>query len=381
MEGVRAALADHRQLALRYYTFGRDEWTDRVVDPYRLYSARGEWYLAAYCHEAQDERLFRLDRVERATVLDSRFRAARDAALADGLHAGSRRSPCLARAGPAGSLGAQPVPGGGCRRARRRQGPGAPGCGKPGLARAPAAGAGLERTGRRGRRPGAGGGRAHPAAIPQRAGTRIASDPSRDLAPHPPARRRAVVSRDPSLAPPRPSSPLKGALEWVAIIGGALLVALIIKATAVQAFYIPSESMVPTLKIGDRVLVNKLSYSGPLSHDINRGDIVVFERPPNESDPRVKDLIKRVIGLPGEELSGHDGQVFVNGAALDEPYLVDRHPDVDFEPIQVPTEHVWVMGDNRPNSRDSRFFGPIDDDLIVGRAFIRVWPLSSVSLL
>jgi proteasome accessory factor C len=73
VDAVRAALADHRQLGLRYYTFGRDTWTDRVVDPYRLYSARGEWYLAAYCHEADDERLFRLDRVERATVLDSGF--------------------------------------------------------------------------------------------------------------------------------------------------------------------------------------------------------------------------------------------------------------------------------------------------------------------
>jgi signal peptidase I len=179
----------------------------------------------------------------------------------------------------------------------------------------------------------------------------------------------------------RPSSPLKGALEWLAIIGGALIVALIIKATAVQAFYIPSESMVPTLKIGDRVLVNKLSYSGPLSHDINRGDIVVFERPPNESDPRVKDLIKRVIGLEGEEVSGHDGQVFIDGAPLDEPYLVQGTQTSDFAAVEVPVDHVWVMGDNRPNSRDSRFFGPIPDDLIVGRAFIRVWPLSSIRLL
>jgi proteasome accessory factor C len=73
VDAVRAALADHRQLELRYYTFGRDTWTERVVDPYRLYSARGEWYLAAYCHEADDERLFRLDRVERATVLATTF--------------------------------------------------------------------------------------------------------------------------------------------------------------------------------------------------------------------------------------------------------------------------------------------------------------------
>jgi signal peptidase I len=184
-----------------------------------------------------------------------------------------------------------------------------------------------------------------------------------------------------SVAGSRPPAAWKGVLEWIAIIGGALLVALIVKATAVQAFYIPSESMTPTLAVGDRVLVNKLSYEGPLSHDINRGDIVVFERPPNETDPRVKDLIKRVIGLAGEKVEGRNGQVLINGQPLDEPYLVAGTQTTDFKAVDVPPEHIFVMGDNRPNSRDSRFFGAIAEDLVVGRAFIRVWPLATVRLL
>jgi signal peptidase I len=167
----------------------------------------------------------------------------------------------------------------------------------------------------------------------------------------------------------------------VGIIVGALLVALVVKAFLIQAFYIPSESMLPTLKVGDRVLVNKLSYEGPLSHEVHRGDIVVFERPPGESDPQVKDLIKRVIGLPGEVIEARAGRVYIDDHPLDEPYL-PKGITTDNLPRQlIPPDHIWVMGDNRLNSRDSRVFHAIPMSLVVGRAFVKVWPVSTLGLL
>ena len=172
-------------------------------------------------------------------------------------------------------------------------------------------------------------------------------------------------------------SGLRNVAEWVLIAGGALLVAFIIKTFLLQAFYIPSLSMAPTLKVNDRVLVNKLSYD---LHDVHRGDLVVFESPPNEGS-QTKDLIKRVIGLPGETVESRDGQILINGQVLEEPYL---GPDVTTGPLEkvtVPADHLWVMGDNRPNSRDSRFFGAIPESLVIGRAFVRVWPVTALSLL
>ena len=170
----------------------------------------------------------------------------------------------------------------------------------------------------------------------------------------------------------------RNAIEWVVIIAGALLAAFVIKTFLIQAFYIPSASMDPTLAIGDRVLVNKMSYR---LHDVHRGDLIVFERPPTSTGPE-KDLIKRVIGLPGETVESRGGEIFVNGRRLDEPYLEDDIPPG--EPVErrrLPRDHYWVMGDNRASSSDSRAFGPIEEDTIIGRAFIRVWPIFDLTLL
>src|SRR5438552_11937007 len=117
---------------------------------------------------------------------------------------------------------------------------------------------------------------------------------------------------------PQTRSSVRSAVEWVVIVVAALLAALLIKTFLLQAFYIPSDSMNPTLVQRDRVLVNKLSYH---FHDVHRGDIVVFKRPPGENDPKIKDLIKRVVGLPNETLEGRDGDVLVNGRVLREPYV------------------------------------------------------------
>jgi signal peptidase I len=170
-------------------------------------------------------------------------------------------------------------------------------------------------------------------------------------------------------------SPLRSLIEWVVVIGGALLVALVIQATLFQAFYIPSESMETTLVEGDRVLVNKLADS---TSDISRGDVIVFERPPEEGPSEIQDLIKRVVGLPGDTVEGRAGIVYINGEPLDEDYLDDGIITSEFGVVAVPEGHLFVMGDNRGNSRDSRFFGPINGDLVVGRAFVIVWPLGRV---
>jgi signal peptidase I len=167
------------------------------------------------------------------------------------------------------------------------------------------------------------------------------------------------------------------AFEWVGLVVLALIIALLIKTFLFQAFYIPSESMVPTLKVHDRVLVNKLSYK---LHAVHRGDIVVFKAPPG-SDPGIDDLVKRVVGLPGETVSGHGGHVYINNKELSEPYLPAGMYTSDFAPVKIPPNSYWVMGDNRINSKDSRVFGTISKGKIVGRVFVRIWPLSRLGFL
>ena len=185
----------------------------------------------------------------------------------------------------------------------------------------------------------------------------------------------AVEADEASPAAAKPDR-VRSAVEWVAVIVGALVVALVVKTFLFQAFYIPSASMEPTLGKGDRVLVNKLSYD---LHDVNRGDVIVFELPPDKVGPDgIKDLIKRVVGLPGDTIETRDGLVYVNNRRLDEPYLPDgtTTDEPPIEPQTVPEDHVYVLGDNRDNSADSRYpnRGAVPIDSIVGRAFVQVWP-------
>ena len=179
-------------------------------------------------------------------------------------------------------------------------------------------------------------------------------------------------------APRKKDGGLRNAVEWVVIIGGAFLVAFVVKTFLIQAFFIPSGSMLPTLHEDDRVLVNKLSYD---LHDVHRGDLVVFERPQGEAAGQIKDLIKRVVGLPGEHIEQRNGRVYIDDQLLEEPYLDDGTQTTNLEAQDIPEGHVFVMGDNRGDSMDSRVFHAIDEDLIVGRAFVRVWPLPDLALL
>jgi signal peptidase I len=186
-------------------------------------------------------------------------------------------------------------------------------------------------------------------------------------------------------------STLRTLVEWVAVAVGALAVALLIKGFLLQAFYIPSESMLTTLHVDDRVLVNKLNYR---FGDIERGDVIVFERPPGAGG-QIDDFIKRVIALPGETVTLVNGQVFIDDVLLDEPYVegAPTEPIVAAitglgctntpEPDRCTVAEGWyfVMGDNRNSSIDSRSFGPIDGDTVAGRAFLKVWPLSDMGFL
>ena len=193
----------------------------------------------------------------------------------------------------------------------------------------------------------------------------------------------AVDPTEPGEPPARPKSAWHALREWIIVIAVALGVALVIRTYVVAPFYIPSDSMFDTLHTDDRILVNKLSYR---LHDVNRGDVVVFEKPPavNFGDDSVEDLIKRVIGLPGDILEFRDCAVFVNGQLLDEPYTdgaCTEPPNATVDPeqdgrITVPEGEYFVMGDNRrpQQSYDSRFWGYVDDDLIIGRAFVIIWP-------
>jgi signal peptidase I len=161
-------------------------------------------------------------------------------------------------------------------------------------------------------------------------------------------------------------------------VAGALAVTL--RTFVVEPFWIPSESMEQTLHgcsgcNDDRLLVDKLSYK---LHGVHRGDVVVFHRPQGV-DAAEKVLIKRVIGLSGETVSGHDGKVWIGNRVLDEPYVNSPcHGTQDFAPITIPSGDVFVMGDNRCDSTDSRVFGPITKSSIIGRAFLIIWPLGRI---
>ncbi len=170
----------------------------------------------------------------------------------------------------------------------------------------------------------------------------------------------------------------------------ALAIAVVIKTFLIQPFWIPSESMVPTIQVNDRVMVNKLAYR---FGEPERGDVVVFTDPAepevDESIPEAiirsvleavgvrtrgrDDLIKRVIGLPGETVEIKEGQVWIDGEPLDEPYI--DHPFMpDDGPYELGPDEIFVMGDNREFSFDSRRFGPIPLAHVIGKAFVIIWP-------
>jgi signal peptidase I len=178
--------------------------------------------------------------------------------------------------------------------------------------------------------------------------------------------------------------------ETAVVVVVALVAAILLRTFVVQTFFIPSGSMDPTLKVGDRILVDKLAYH---LHGVDRGNIVVFKRPANEDcgGLPVADLVKRVIGLPGDTVSLRQGYVLIDGRRLNESWLPTSRRGVTYpgpagqpydlaKPYVVPANHYFMMGDNRKDSCDSRYWGPISRSLIVGKVDLRVWPVTSLHI-
>ncbi len=171
--------------------------------------------------------------------------------------------------------------------------------------------------------------------------------------------------------------------EWAEAIIIALLLALFIRTFVVQAFKIPSGSMLPTLKIGDHLLVNKFIYGVKLPftgttlipwEEPTRGDVVVFRFPKDRST----DFIKRVVGTPGDTVTIRDKKVYINGKQVADPHAffskpLLQSPMIDYGPVTVPKGSLFVMGDNRDNSYDSRFWGFVKEQDVLGKAFILYW--------
>jgi signal peptidase I len=165
------------------------------------------------------------------------------------------------------------------------------------------------------------------------------------------------------------SSLTRTVVEVVLIVAAAVVIALLVQAFLVKPFTIHQVSMRPTLEEGDRVLINRLAYR---FGEPSRGDIVVLHSPINADE----DLVKRIVALAGDRVAVSDGRLYVNGVAQEEPYLLEQDMKGDMPETLVPEGHVFVMGDNRNNSGDSRMFGPVTRESLIGSAFGVYWPIS-----
>ncbi len=153
--------------------------------------------------------------------------------------------------------------------------------------------------------------------------------------------------------------------EWVVVVLAAATTAFIVRTSVLQLFYIPSESMSHTLEVDDKVMVDKVTHriSG-----VSRGDIVVFHRPANLQGTTINELVKRVIAVEGDTIEAVNGQVFLNDVALNEPYLVKQGTTRNLPKTTIGANQLFMMGDNRERSSDSRVFGPIPENTVVGHA-------------
>jgi signal peptidase I len=191
---------------------------------------------------------------------------------------------------------------------------------------------------------------------------------------HPPeeAAPNSTGETTPSPKPPRPRSVQRRIVEWVVVVLVAVLAAVGLRSFAVQAFFVPSGSMLPTLQIGDRIVVVKFGYT------LHRGDIVVFRRPPKDVGSSDYDLVKRVIGLPGETISSVGTTVLIDGRPLKEPWLaplagVCSEAAENIPRTVITAAHYFVMGDCRGDSADSRIWGTLPASYVVGKVFVIVW--------
>jgi len=171
-------------------------------------------------------------------------------------------------------------------------------------------------------------------------------------------------------APPseRKRKALSTVLDIVVIVAAAFAIAMLVQAFLIKPFTIHQVSMEATLNEGDRILINRVTYH---FRDPKLGDVIVFHSPVT----RGEDLVKRVIAVGGQTISISNGKVYINGTVIDEPYLLEQGFAGDYPETLVPAGQLFVMGDNRNNSGDSRFFGPIDRKAVIGCAFVVYWPI------
>jgi signal peptidase I len=174
----------------------------------------------------------------------------------------------------------------------------------------------------------------------------------------------------------RERAPKSKTRETIETFVVAIILALGVRATVAEARFIPSESMLPTLEVGDRLIVEKISYR---LHAPERGDIVVFDPPPRSGFDRGNAFIKRVVGLPGETIAVREGRVYIDDKPLDEAYLQEP-PAYEMDPLTIPAGNVFVMGDNRNNSADSHVWGALPISNIIGRSAVRFWPPVRIGL-
>jgi signal peptidase I len=166
------------------------------------------------------------------------------------------------------------------------------------------------------------------------------------------------------------------AVEWLALLALAAVVAFLLRTYVVQVYFVPSGSMIPTLQVGDRIVVDKLFFSPSSLHD---GDIVVFAHPPGDKpgicdDPNAADLVKRIVASPGQTVSSVGNRVYVDGRPQPEPYL-PKGTQLGRAVVaqRVPAGRYFVMGDNRYESCDSRYWGTVRGSTIVGRVVAVIW--------
>ena len=173
----------------------------------------------------------------------------------------------------------------------------------------------------------------------------------------------------------RRRNPTRTVVDWVIILLVAVAVSFLVRTFAFQTFFIPSGSMEPTLMVGDRIVVDKLSVE---FGSINIGDILVFKAPPTENcgGTPVTDLVKRVIGTPGDTLTSKGNTIYVNGKPLAEKWTHTEPLGPPIGVVHVKANQYFMMGDNHSDSCDSRSWGPITRSDIIGKAFLRIWPLS-----
>jgi signal peptidase I len=180
----------------------------------------------------------------------------------------------------------------------------------------------------------------------------------------------------------RRRSSLRSTIDWIVVLAVATTIALLVRAYVVQTYYIPSLSMYPTLKVGDRILVLKAAYrfTSPAT-----GDIIVFRAPPSErstcNSPEVDDLVKRIIGTPLETIWSVGDKIYINGHVLNQSWMHVSSIGQAIRRQTIPANNYFVMGDNHPESCDSRVWGDVPRGDIIGKAIVIFWPISRFSII